>query len=93
MNTMLIETDAAEFLNSLVSPWHLEEEGIREITHVSGAGLYKVAPEHYVILECIEHEGHRGAEYLSRIMPEGWVLFARGENPDEGYRAEHWGPA
>jgi len=92
MNPMLIEDDALVFLESLAAPWHVEEEGIREVTHVDGASLYKVAPEHYVILECAEHP-HRGSQYLARVMPEGWAMFAKGENPDEEFRAQHWGPA
>lgn len=87
-----IDADPVEWLESLISPWFEDEQGLRELSNVDGASLYKVADEHYVVLQCTEHY-HQGAELLSRIMPEGWIRFAMADSPDHAYVALHWGPA
>lgn len=86
------DADPIEWLESLASPWFLEEQGLRALSYVDGASLHKVADEHYVVIQCMEHI-HRGAEYLARVMPEGWGQFAVVHGEADPYVALHWGPA
>lgn len=92
---IVTEDNPLVYLESLTSPWFEEEHGgIKEISSVDGAALYKVADDgHYVVLQCAEHGHHRGAELLSKIMPEGWVCFAEVRNQTDEYIGYHWGPA
>lgn len=91
--TMVTDDNPLVYLESLISPWFEEEQGLKELSAVDGAALYKVGDEHYVVLQCAEHGHHRGAEYLAKIMPEGWVRFAEVRNDEDEYIGHHWGPA
>lgn len=59
---------------------------------VDGAGVYQVADEHYVIIACIEHDGHEGHAYLLQLFPEDWECFHQAVSGEYGYEAFHYGP-
>lgn len=57
-----------------------------------GAALYKLTDEHFVIFQCLAHEGHRGVHLLASNLPREFVEFAGFANPDLRFRARHYGP-
>lgn len=79
--------EASDYLKSL----SLTRE-INEVYGLDGAALYRVEDDHFVILTCLEHEGHNGHALLRRVLPPHWGVFGEGVNTDAQFRAYHYGP-
>jgi len=80
--------DAGEYLRSL----HLERKINKVYGVLDGAGLYRVADDHFVILACTHHDDHNGHALLRRVLPPHWGVIYRGVNVDEAFEAYHYGP-
>lgn len=83
----LTDLDADDYVRSLA----LAEEP-EKVYALDGAHLVRIAEDHYVVVKCVEHDGHRGDEYLVRVLPSGWVRFHSAANPAEGFEVHHYGP-
>lgn len=86
--TRQIDLQAWEYLKSLA----LIEEPREVIPETDGAELWRVADEHFLIIECIEHDDHRGGDMLLRVLPATWENFASVVNPEAGFEIHHYGP-
>jgi hypothetical protein len=63
-----------------------------QVDESDGASLYKLTDEHFVVIQCLAHTGHRGWEVYARSLPKAFVEFAGFVNPDLRFRARHYGP-
>lgn len=63
-----------------------------EVHAMDGAALWRIDDDHFVMLVCAEHEGHKGHELLRRVLPPTWESFYVASNPAEEYEAHHYGP-
>lgn len=82
-----ITIGAADYLDSLA----MIDKPV-EIYALDGAALYRVDDDHYVMLECTEHEGHKGHEYLLRVLPAEWECFSSATNVEDEFDVFHYGP-
>ena len=85
----LTDLDAYDYLKSLAMT-----EDPTEVHEMDGGALFRIADDHFVMLVCKdpEHPGHKGPEYLRRVLPPHWGVFYSSVNPAEGFEAHHYGP-
>jgi hypothetical protein len=84
MKTSLTPWDYLNTL-SLTEKW-------TEAAELDGAALYRIADGHFVVLNCIAHDGHRGHQLLLRTLPPQWECFYSAVNPELKFEAFHYGP-
>lgn len=91
MNKQPTGLDYLAYLATLVTN---SEQVISRIYSMDGAGLYKVADDHYVCVACtIDKCRHKGRALLERVLPRDWECFASAVNTDEHFEVFHYGPA
>jgi hypothetical protein len=85
----LTDLDAYDYLQSLAL-----SEPVSEVHEMDGGALFRIADDHFVLLVCKdpEHAGHKGPQYLRRVLPAEWGVFYEAANPAEEFEAHHYGP-
>jgi hypothetical protein len=79
--------DALDYLRSVSY-----EREFTQVYEIDGAGLYRIADGHFVVLKCVAHDEHKGYPMLRRVLPPHWDVFAAARNDEDGFEAHHYGP-